>query len=312
MATSGALGDPYVREASWLDLDRNAVDIAAPGPPIWRWTVPLRTPGLAVEAYHGAFDADRVSRDALLVVEYPHRLILAVADGATPTRRTPRVGDMDGATYAACAVLEQIRAAPPAADLGRVLHAANARLLERFGPQRRGDLHPRDRPQAAVAVASVGLSPTGSVTSVDVARAADCEVWGRRPDGWSLATSTPMIEDAPRHALERWDETNATATYDERIEHEIRLLDDRSRWNLTALGRFDRPKIETMQLEPDLAQLSLVTDGGNLSRFVPRPPDDTRNWLIGLRRRELAVRPRNQQHDDVALLVLRRVKPTAV
>lgn len=299
---------PRVREASWLDLDRDAVNVATAGPPIWRWTVPLCAPDLVVEAYHGAFDERHRSRDALLVVEYPERLILAVADGATPTRRTPRVGDLDGAMYAACAVLEQIRAAPPSADPGRVLHVANGWLFERFGPHRRDDLHPRDRPQAAVAVTSVGLSSDGSVRSLDVARAADCEVWLQTPEGWSPATPTPMLTEAPRRSLEQWDRAHATATYAERIDHEIRILDDRSRWNVTALGRFDRAKIESISLRPEVRQLSLVTDGARLSRFEGGPPDATSVWMQRLRQWERATRSPNQQHDDVAMLVLRRLR----
>lgn len=298
------MSDPHLREASWLELDRDAVNIASTGPPIWRWTVPLRRSGLVVEAYRGTFDEHRESQDAVLVMEYPDRLILAVADGATPTHRTPNIGDIDGAQYAAFAVLEQIRAAPPDAHLGRVLHTVNCILLDRFGHGRHADLHPRDRPQAAVVAASIRLSSEGGLDHVQLARAADCEAWVRRRSAWSLETSTPMLTEGPRLALARWDDANPDAPYEERIAHEHGLVGDRSRWNVTALGRFDRAKIESLDVAGELDELVLVTDGADCARFAAAPPSSARGWLAGLRQSEAVHRPHGRRHADVAMLHL--------
>ena len=55
--------DPHLREASWLDLPRDREDIASVGPPVWRWTVPLTTAGVEIDAYLGSFDEQRDTQD---------------------------------------------------------------------------------------------------------------------------------------------------------------------------------------------------------------------------------------------------------
>lgn len=299
--------DPHLREASWLHSGRpaGAENITASRPPILRWPVPIEAPGIEVEANLGAF-ADHVdSQDAILVMEYPDRIVLAVADGVTPTSVTPMVDGGDGAQFAARTVLDHVRRAPPEADLGRVLHDANRLLVSRFGTGPGSGLRPRDRPQAAVVVARIVLSHGHAIERVDVARAADCDVWTRRGRRWSLATPTPMLTPGPREALERWDAAHPDATSDERIEEEIRLLDDRSRWNLTALGRFERPRIESLVIPVGFDEVMLVTDGADIARLgVSPPPPDARRWLVELRELERRHRPHNQPHSDVAMLRL--------
>lgn len=304
-ASRGSRHDQHLREATWLDLPRDRANVARIEPPIWHWQVPLARPGVEVEAYLGSFDADRVTQDALLVMEYPDRLILAVADGVTPTSATPTVGDTDGARHAARVVLEHVRAAPPSADLTRVLRTANGSLFERFGPAVRSDLHPRDRPQAAAVVLALVLSGDGTVRRIDSARAADCEIWVRGGGAWSHQSPRVMLKEGPRTLLEQWDEAHPSATYQERIAEEMRVLRDRSQWNLTALGRFERPKVDVPLATDDFDELVLVTDGANVASAASGLVSEPRDWMAGLRRSEADVRPPGRRHSDVGMLHLR-------
>lgn len=304
-ASCDSTHDPHLREASWLDLPRAREDVACGEPPVWRWRVPLARPDVVIDAYLGSFDADHPTQDALLVVEYPDRIILAVADGVTPTDRTPVVGDTDGARYAARAVLEHVLAAPPTADLTRVLRTANTTLFERFGPMVRRDLHPRDRPQAATVVLALDRTAAGTVAAVACARAADCEVWIRRRDVWSSQSPRSMLNDDTRTLLAQWDAANPEATYQERIAEEMRILRDRSQWNLTALGRFERPKIDAPEIRADFDELVLVTDGAGLAGLASGPTSEPHEWMAQLRRSEARDRPRARRNADVAMLHLR-------
>lgn len=296
--------DRHLREASWLDLPRDRTNIATVGPPIWHWNVATRAPGIEVEAYLGSFDGSRDTQDAILVMEYPDQIILAVADGVTPTDETPTLEGIDGARYAARLVLDHVRAAPPSADLTRVLLTANTGLLERFGPAVMQQLHPRDRPQAAVVVLSLHVTDDGTVRRIDSARAADCEIWVRRGPTWSLQSPRSMLRKGPRALLDDWDAAHPDASHLERIAEEKRILRDRSQWNLTALGRFERPKIDVPEVAQDIDELVLVTDGASLSRFgdVSSGPHA---WMPDLRATEARGRPPGRRHSDVAMVHLR-------
>jgi hypothetical protein len=302
-ASCDSTHDPHLREASWLDLPRDRENIASVGPPIWRWKVPLTSAGVEISAYLGSYDGERDTQDALLVMEYPDRIILAVADGVTPTDTTPAIEDTDGARHAAHVVLDHVRAAPPSAGLTRVLLTANGSLFERFGPIARRDLHPRDRPQAAAVVLALRLSGDGMVR-IDSARAADCEIWVRRGVSWSLQSPRSMLKEGPRTLLARWDAAHPDASYQERIAEEMRILRDRSQWNLTALGRFERPKIDSPRISDDVDELVLVTDGANVARFASGPMSEPRDWMAELRRAEASARPPGRRHNDVAMLHL--------
>jgi hypothetical protein len=300
--------DPHLREASWLDLPRDRENIAPVGPPIWRWNVPLTGARVEIDAYLGSFDEERATRDALLVMEYPDRHIVAVADGVTPTDTTPAIDDTDGARHAAHVVLDHVRAAPPSADLTRVLLTANGSLFERFGPIARRDLRPRDRPQAAAIVLALRLSDA-CVVRIDSARAADCEIWVRRGVSWSLQSPRVMLKDGPRTLLAQWDAEHPHATYQERIAEEMSILGDRSQWNLTALGRFERPKIDSPSISDSFDELVLVTDGANVARFASGPMSEPRDWMAELRRAEAGARPPARRHSDVAMLHVRALRP---
>lgn len=307
-ASCDSMHDPHLREASWCDLPRDRENIASVGPPIWRWRVPVQTTGIEVDAYLGSFDSARASQDALLVMEYPDRIILAVADGVTPTDRTPRIEGVDGAQHAARTVLNHVRAAPRSAELRRILLIANGSLLARFGPAVRHDLHPRDRPQAAVVVLALALAADGRVRQIASARAADCEIWVLRRSTWSLQSPRVMLKEGPRTLLEQWDAAHPDAGYQERIAEEMRILRDRSQWNLTALGRFERPKIESPPISDDFDELVLVTDGAQVARVASGPLSEPPDWMAELRRSEARHRPPGHGHSDVAMLHLRRAQ----
>jgi len=298
--------DPHVREASWLDLPRQRENVALVEPPIWRWRVPIARAGVEIDAYLGSFNADRATQDALLVMEYPDRIILGVADGVTPTYATPTIGDTDGARYAAHVVLDHVRAAPPSAHLTRILRTANGTLFERFGPNGRRDLHQRDRPQAAAVVLALGLDDDGTVRQIDSARAADCEIWVRRHAVWSLQSPRVMLKEGPRELLEQWDASHPDATYQDRIAEEMRILRDRSQWNLTALGRFERPKVDAPRISGDLDELVLATDGANVATVASGLLSGPHDWMAMLRMVETHARPAGRRHSDVAMLHLRR------
>lgn len=291
------LDGEHVREASWLDRPRDATDVSVAGPPIWRWRIPLRTPGLRLTAHIGSRAADRRSQDALLAVEYPGCIILAVADGVTPTDQTPTVDGIDGARYAAYTVLHHVAHAPPDADPERVLRTVNALLLDEFGPRVRNDLHPRDRPQTAVTIASVRLTADGHVARLDLARAGDCDLWVCRKSAWTLETPTPLLTNGPRRALRRWDALHPGASVQDRIRVEKRLLDHPSRWNLAALGRFKRPKTETATIEEPVDLIVLTTDGADISLLEDRDQ-------IAARGRMPDLSPDSGRRDDVAMLHL--------
>lgn len=291
-----------VREASWLDLPRNQRNVADHGPPIWHWRVPLRTPSVRVDAYLGPHREGRPTQDKLLVVEYPDRLILAAADGVTPTEATPRVGELDGARYAARLVLSHVCAAPPSRKLASVFVAANAALLDEFVHRPRADLPERDRPQAAAVAVSLRLGSDATVEEVDCARAADCEIAVRRHDGWTRIAPEPMLPDDVQASLDRWDREHPDATYRQRIQAENQILRDWSQWNRTALGRFDRPRLDEPAVPADFVELLLATDGAGLSRFDTSLPGGPRSLMPNLRSAEAASRPRGRPHSDVAVL----------
>lgn len=305
-ASCDSVHDPHLRAASWLQVPDDRVDVADGEPPIWRWPVPLEAGGIEITAYLGSFDNTREPQDALLVLEHPRRIVLAVADGVTPTERTPEVGNIDGAQFAARTVLEHVRGAPRSWPLGDVFRTANDALLRRFGPVSGRVLHERDRPQTAALAVALGLPAGGGVDVLDAARAADCEVWERHGGTWSQRSEVPLLKRGARVRLQRWDTQYPDASHQLRIVEENRFLWDRSQWNLTALGRFERPKVDAPDIDPGFDELVLVTDGADVGRYGAAPPFDPCDWLAQLRAFERRGRPPGRRHSDVAMLHLRR------
>lgn len=290
-----AAGDGLVREAPWLPFDGEKEDVALGGPPIWRWQIPISVRGAALEAYEGARDGAVPNRDAILVVEHRDRVVLAVADGVTPTSRTPWVGSIDGGRFAAHAVLRSVCAVAPRTHPIEALHEANRTILREFGHAR--GLRPRDHPQAAVVVAVVPTAPV-LVDGVIAARAGDCDLWTRRGARWTCKTPQPMLVDVARELLAAWDEANPGATPDARIQVEERLLTDDS-WNVTSVGRFRQPAFERHVASSEVDAVALVTDGVDMRRFGGDPPLEPRAWL------PVPSHPAGVRADDVALLHLR-------
>ncbi|HEX6257325.1 MAG TPA: hypothetical protein VFZ70_16070 [Euzebyales bacterium] len=295
----------HVREASWLARVRRLRNIASSGPPILQWDVPMRSSGVQVRAYQGSHAPDRPTQDEVLVLEYPNRIILAVADGVTPTDVTPGAQGLDGARYAARRVLSHLCAAPPSRDPAFVFHAVNRSLFEEFDHHIRDGFHGRDRPQAAAVALSLEVADDGMITRTNSALAADCDIAVRYGKEWSRVRTERMLHEGVEAQLARWDIENPAATYQDRIAEEKLILRDRSQWRRTALGRFDRAALGEPPVPPDFDEVLLATDGADLSSSRHVLPADPRTLMEELRTREAAERPPGRRHSDVALVHLR-------
>lgn len=290
-----------IRTASWVQQFGSVPrDVAPAGPPVVYWEVPLSTARFRVEAWVGAASADGVNRDALLVMEHEGGLTLGVADGCTPTADTPPVGG-DGARYAAVTVLQAIASAPQLQSIASVLHDANGHLLDQFGPLAEGELRPRDRPQTAAAAVRITWSDEG-MELIDVARAADCEVWARGADTedmWRCLTSRDMLTRKARSAITSWVNDHPDAPLQERFAMERRALDDSDSWRCTALGRFATPKIDVAAGPRDFNEIVLMTDGTPAGSLIRSGYNDVNAWPN-------ASRSSRQRPDDIAMLRLQR------
>lgn len=274
------------------------------GPALVRWRATLSSPHLTVDVVLGSYRADADSQDGVLIREHDDGVLLAVADGVTPTVRTPTIDGMDGARYAALLVLHHIGGAPT--SLAARFHAANTALLRTPTPEDNSRLGERDRPQAAAIAADISLPTTGRPFRMDVVRAADCDAWVRRGDRWTLITPTRMLTAEARAALDRWDARNPAATVHERVDFENAVVAERSCWNLTALGRFADPLIEQRHTSVEFDELLLATDGAGLTPDIDLGQIDLDDWFTGLRHREQESRPPHRAHSDVAVLHAKR------
>jgi hypothetical protein len=268
---------------------------------------------MTVEAWAGAGSSDHATRDLLLVVEHESALTLAVADGCTPTDRTQPIG-RDGARYAASTVLGELVRLPPECELKTALRRANIRLLRRFGRATAPHLDARDRPQCAAAAVTVTWTHKGYVT-LSLARAGDCEVWVRREGSWVCLTSQDMFAWDARTKLRRWDALNPQASNAERFAWEREVVGDIANWNVTAVGRFPRPKFESSMTTRPFEELVLVTDGARAGDLIKAGVNAARAWPGGGRSWTGAKRSARRHHDDVAMLHVRwasrRVDPIA-
>jgi hypothetical protein len=98
-------------------------------------------------------------------------------------------------------VLQELAVAPPWRPVAAVFDDVNTRLLDQFGEISAPRLLPRDRPQAAAAAVRITWSDDGHVESVDIARAADCEVWARGEGMWYCLTPKDMLTRDARAAI---------------------------------------------------------------------------------------------------------------
>lgn len=306
----------------------------APG--IQQWSVQLSAPDLELDAYLGSYTIEAGSQDALVAIERSDELILAVADGVTPTQETPRVtaadvgaaGDdpewadgFDGAEFAARRALQEVLADGGETPPQHVLRCANTAIREETAALRHG-LRPRDLPQAAVALARAERNPFDGSWVLRLARAADCDVWVRGqcdyshiraakpfPDGWVRITDWPMLLAATRKAMSDWDQSSHDATCEQRLERERRLgLDERTKWHTTALGRFQHVSLQATTVRGHLTDIVVATDGARLPEcdWEHYDPD---KWVTVLRDWELRHLPPNRQHSDVGMLWLRLGDP---
>jgi hypothetical protein len=294
-----------VMRASWITSnDAERVRDDGVSPPLWYQRVPISVPGFTIDAWWGPGSRNRVAQDAWIVSEFDGGVVLAVADGCTPTERTPPVAG-DGALFAATTVLGHLARNSRQAEPHQLLKAANRLLLDRFGPSMRPDLGSRDRPQAAVAVAVIRWTSTGEVAVVDAALAADCDVWVRRGGSWSRHAVPDMFAPEARAAIESWDAANRNAPLSARFMAERRIIDDPVAWACTAVGRFDEPKFEPLHLDPSFDELVIATDGADIPMLYGLGMRRAHQWprlsrMLGrfIRRR------RGRRLDDVALLRL--------
>lgn len=287
---------------------RKNVNRRLDSPAIWRWRLTSATPGVSLDAYLGSYDKLADSQDAFLVLASPNKVVLAVADGVTPTERTPGVGPLDGAQFAARCVLGHIAANLESGDMASAFADVNAELHGVPIPCS-SNRDARDRPQVATVVVEVLLNPDQSVMDVRVARAADCDVWVRRGSEWTLATGTPMLKKGPRRKLARWDEQFPRATYHDRLREEARLeLNDPNKWNTAALGRFPLPLYETLSINSSFDELLLVTDGARMHHWDMGVRSSLDEWFAKLRDWEKNNLPSHRQHSDVAALRFRMLE----
>lgn len=116
----------------------------------------------------------------------------------------------------------------------------------------------------AVAVAVIRWTTAGDVTTVDLALAADCDVWVRRGRHWSRHDVQDMFAPEGRAAIEFWDAANRHAPLRARFLAEREIIDDPVAWLCTAIGRFDEPKFKPLRLDPCFDELVIATDGADI------------------------------------------------
>jgi hypothetical protein len=250
--------------------------------------------GWRIEAWE-APSAGAASQDGQLV--WPDaardRLRVAVLDGVTPTENTRSVVGVAGAMYAAA--VARLALQQPDHDLEDCLLAANGHLHDRRLE--------RSRDQLQTCATVVDVFPDGRVEAV---RAGDCEAWARTADGWVPLGSGAALTAPVAAAWDEWQRANGAVSRATRHEAEERFLGRPEAWTSTALGRFERPRIQRFSAT-GVHELVLASDGARLSEPVL---DELPEWLDGLRswerRRAGLGRAGEKVHDDVTVLRLVR------
>ena len=238
---------------------------------------------------------DAPSQDAQLIWADPgtSRLRVAVLDGVTPTRHCRRVVGVAGPMYAAA--VARLALQRSGGELADCLVDANRHLHDRTVA--------RSRDQAQTCVTAADVFPDGRV---DVVRAGDCEAWARTADGWTALGCGTALAAPVAEAWDEWQDRNANAGRDERHDAEESFLGRPDAWTSTALGRFERPAIQTFRLE-GVSELVLASDGARLTGGVL---DELPSWIDGLRRWERGraehARAAEKVHDDVTVVRLTR------
>jgi hypothetical protein len=201
--------------------------------------------------------ADRSpSQDSSLVVPRPDGGLRAVAlDGVTPMEPERRVIGLDEATYAAGLTRTALLSERPATD---ALRAANNAL-------HRAAIHP-SRLQRQTCATVADIAPDGRVRIV---QAGDCVAFARTGERIELLVPDDAVDrgmlDAVRALRAR---RPSFADVDQRqryIREEAELLEGRSRWRSTAVGRFADPILIEAEVEPGWDELVLASDGAALT-----------------------------------------------
>jgi hypothetical protein len=233
--------------------------------------------------------AGSVSEDQAFAAVREHGLRLGVADGVTPSARTPARAGVTGALWAATVVRAAMHAAAPLESCAR---AANAELHD---PALAG----RDQTQASLVAADVGER------GATVLRAGDCEAWVREGERWRELFTEPMLAPAALAELLAWLRANPGAGHDETVDRERELLAAPEAWNCTPVGRFAAGRWQVAELET-FDELVLASDGARLTADRVAGLDE---WLLGgLRPWEVENRTGIYRHGDVAVLRLARTR----
>jgi hypothetical protein len=203
------------------------------------------------------------------------------------------VAGVDGAMYASAVVrlaLQRSRG-----SLTDSLLAANRHLHDATVG--------RSRDQAQSCVTAADVYPDGRI---ELVRAGDCEAWARTGDGWVPLGCGTALAAPVAAAWDKWQRRNPHISRDERHDAEERFLGRPETWTSTALGRFERPVIQSFSTD-GIHELVLASDGACLTEDVL---DDVPGWLSSLRRRQRMraglCRAGEKVHDDVTVVRLTR------
>jgi hypothetical protein len=239
------------------------------------------------------------SQDALAVHVRPGGLPavrLAVADGLTPTARTPDVAGMDGARYAAHLAVAAVGAS---VDMLTACEEVNA-VLRAVPAADGGTLLSRERPTTGLAVVDIPVSGG----PIAVSSVYDCEVYVRDHGGWrEVLPADRSGERAARYMAQRArflrEHPGELAPL---LELEVALLgDDPLSWGVVPLGALDEVYLRTAALS-DVREVVVASDGARLSVEILQGVglDD---WLAGLRAWEEADPSHHGEvklHDDLS------------
>lgn len=247
----------------------------------------IRCNRYTVEVFECAADG-QVSQDAALVRATGQGIRLAAIDGCTPMRESRPAAGVDAAVWASGVLLTALRSNERAE---RCLRAANRALHDPSQPIGQAQR------QAAAVIADIHDATPGVV---ELVRAMDCEAWVFDGRAWSRAFCTPRLKRAPLAAFERWLEAHPDATHREHQQAEESHFGARESWQVTSVGRFETPLLESAVLR-GVERLVLASDGARLDgeRVANLP-----QWLAQLRAFERAHPPKfsRKLHDDVTVL----------
>lgn len=196
------------------------------------------------------------SQDGALATVINGHLRLAALDGVTPSPKTVRIGDVDGAVWATgvCSTMLAGSAAP----LMESVEAANSVLHDS------AIVESRDQRQVAVAVADVSSTSECGGAEITLVRAADAVAWVKIGQVWSRVFDEDALTEEARSALTQWIAARPGVSVLDQMEAEETYLGSPEAWKSAALGRFFDIKVETAHF-PCVSELLLATDGAEIA-----------------------------------------------